>query len=141
MCSVAQSHLTLHNPMDCSPPGSSVHGIFQTRILEWVAISSSRGSSHPKDGTRVPLISSIGRQILYHCITREVPESPHMIVIHISIKATVLYQTEHLMCLTRIFHGPERMQQYICRGESEMQRGFYLWSWFKIGNNTVSHAA
>ena len=89
---------TLFNRMDCSPPGSFVHGIFQIRILEWVAISSPRGSSHPKDGTRVPLISSIGRQILYHCITREVPESPHMIVIHISIKATVLYQTEHFMC-------------------------------------------
>ena len=38
------------DPMDCSPPGSSVHGIFQVRILEWVAISSSRGSSQPRDG-------------------------------------------------------------------------------------------
>ena len=38
---------TLCNPMDCSPPGSSVHGILQARILEWVAISSSRGSSPP----------------------------------------------------------------------------------------------
>ena len=90
--------LTLCDPKDCSLPGSSIHGMFQARILEWVAISSPRGPSHPKDGTRVPLISSIGRQILYHCITREVPESPHMIVIHISIKATVLYQIEHLMC-------------------------------------------
>ena len=42
---VAQSHLTLHNPMDCSPPGSSVHGILQARILEWVSIPFSRGSS------------------------------------------------------------------------------------------------
>ena len=40
-----QSCLTLWDPMDCSPPGSSVHGILQARILEWVAISSSRGSS------------------------------------------------------------------------------------------------
>ena len=38
-CSVAKSHLTLCNPMDCSPPGSSVHGIYQARILEWIAIS------------------------------------------------------------------------------------------------------
>ena len=44
MCVHAQSHLTLCNPMDCSPLGSSVHGIFQARILEWV-VSSSRGSS------------------------------------------------------------------------------------------------
>ena len=42
---VAQSCLTLCNPVDCSPPGSSVHGILQARILEWVAISFSRGSS------------------------------------------------------------------------------------------------
>ena len=42
---VAKSCLTLCNPMNCSPPGSSVHGISQAKILEWVAISSSRGSS------------------------------------------------------------------------------------------------
>ena len=50
---VSQSCLTLCDPMDCSPPGSSVHEIFQTRILEWVAISFSRGSSQPRDRTRV----------------------------------------------------------------------------------------
>ena len=44
-CTVTQSCLTLCDPLDCSLPGSSVHGIFQARILEWVAISSSRGSS------------------------------------------------------------------------------------------------
>ena len=43
MSKVAQSCLTLCNPMDCSPPGSSIHGILQARILEWVAISFSRG--------------------------------------------------------------------------------------------------
>ena len=42
--SVTQSCLTLCDPMDCSPPGSAVHGILQARILEWVAISFSRGS-------------------------------------------------------------------------------------------------
>ena len=45
---VAQSCLTLCRPMDCSPPGSSVHRILQARLLEWVAISSARGSSDPK---------------------------------------------------------------------------------------------
>ena len=44
---------TLCNPMDCSPPGSSVHGIFQARILEWVATPSSRGPSGPRNHTRV----------------------------------------------------------------------------------------
>ena len=50
---VTQSCPTLCNPMDCSLPGSSVHEIFQARILEWVAISFSRGSSQPKDRTRI----------------------------------------------------------------------------------------
>ena len=50
---VAQSSPTLCNPMDCSLPGSSVHGIFQARTLEWVAISFSRGSSRPRDRTQV----------------------------------------------------------------------------------------
>ena len=50
---VAQSCLTLYDPMDCSLPGSSVHGIFQARVLEWVAIAFSRGSSRPRDWTQV----------------------------------------------------------------------------------------
>ena len=50
---VTQSYPTLCDPMDCSPPGSSVHEIFQERILEWVAISFSRGSSQPRDWSRV----------------------------------------------------------------------------------------
>ena len=48
VCAVGQVWPTLCNPMDCSLPGSSVHGNFQARILEWVAISSSRGSSQPQ---------------------------------------------------------------------------------------------
>ena len=59
---VTQSSLTLCNSMDCSPPGSSVHGILQAKILECVAILSSRGSSWPKDQTH---ISCISRWILY----------------------------------------------------------------------------
>ena len=49
------------DPIDCSPPGYSVHGIFQARILELVAISSSRGSSWPRNGTCVSCIFCIGR--------------------------------------------------------------------------------
>ena len=56
---VAQSCLTLCDSMDCSPPGSSVHGILQARILEWVAISFSRGSSRPRDWTQVSHIAGI----------------------------------------------------------------------------------
>ena len=64
---VAKSCLTLYNRIDCSPSGFSVHGISQARLLEWVAISFSRGSSQPRDWTH---ISCIGRQILYHWATR-----------------------------------------------------------------------
>ena len=68
MRSITQLCLTLWDPMDCSPSGYSVDGIFQARTLEWVAISFSWASSWPRDGTRV---SCMGRQILYHCTTWE----------------------------------------------------------------------
>ena len=69
-CSVAHSCPTLRDPMDCSPTGSYVHGILQARILKWVAISSFKGSSLPRNQS---YISCIGGQILYHCDTWEVP--------------------------------------------------------------------
>ena len=59
--------------MDCSPPGSSVHRMFQPRILEWVAILSSRGSSWPGDGTRVSCIGCIGSSPLGHLGSRSYP--------------------------------------------------------------------
>ena len=58
---VAQSYPTLCDPMDCSLPGFSVHGIFQARVLEWVAISFSRGSSRPRDQTQVS--RTVGRRL------------------------------------------------------------------------------
>ena len=64
-CSVTQSCPILCNPMDCNPPGSSVHGIFQARTLEWVAISYSRGDSQLRGQTCVSCASYIDRQILY----------------------------------------------------------------------------
>ena len=73
----AQSGLTLCDPMGYSPPRSSVHGIPQARILEWVAIFFSRGSSQPRDQTHVSCISCIGRQILYHCTTWEALYATH----------------------------------------------------------------
>ena len=60
-----QSCLTLCDPMDHSSPGSSFHGILQTRILGWVAMPSSRGSSQPRDRTQVSLISTV---LLLYCI-------------------------------------------------------------------------
>ena len=69
LCSVVKSCPTLCNSMDCSLPACSVHGIFQARILKWVAISLSRGSSQPKDRIWVSWVSCIGRQIIYHWAT------------------------------------------------------------------------
>ena len=63
---VAQLCLILGDPMDCSLPGSSIHGIFQARTLEWVAMSSSRGSSRPRDRTGVSYVSCLGRHVLCH---------------------------------------------------------------------------
>ena len=61
-CLVARSRLTLRFSMDCSPPGLSVRGVFQARIPEWVAISFSRESSWPRNGT---CVSCLGRWILH----------------------------------------------------------------------------
>ena len=70
---VAQSCLTLCDPTDCSLPGSSIHGIFQARVLEWVATSFSRRSSRPRDWTRVS--HTVGRRFTVWA-TREVPRYP-----------------------------------------------------------------
>ena len=70
---VAQFRSTLCDPMECSPPGSSVHGILQASVLERVAISSSRGSSWLRDQN---CASCIGRQVLYHWATWEARRNP-----------------------------------------------------------------
>ena len=72
---IAQSCWTLCNPVDCSPPGSSIHGILQARILEWVAISSSREFSQPRDRTQVSHIA--GRRFNLWA-TREAQHGPHL---------------------------------------------------------------
>ena len=72
VCVCVLSPVPLCSPMDGSPPGSSVHGIFQARILEWVTISYSRGLPDPEIESWV---SCAGSQILYHCPTREAQEA------------------------------------------------------------------
>ena len=63
MC--AQSFPTLCNPMNCSLPVSSIHGVLQARILEWVAISFSRESSQARDQTHIFCVSCIGGWVLH----------------------------------------------------------------------------
>ena len=67
VCVCKLSHIWLF-----ATPWTVVHGILQTRILEWVAIFFSRASSWPRDGTRISYASCFGRQVLYHCINWEV---------------------------------------------------------------------
>ena len=70
-CVRVQSCLVLCDPVDYSPPGSSVHGISQARVPEWIAISFLSGSSRPRDQTHVSWISCTGGRILYHSATWE----------------------------------------------------------------------
>ena len=85
---------TLCNPMNYSPPGSSIHGILQARILEWVAMPSSRGSSQPRDQTHVSYISCIGRWVLYHwhCLG-----SPYTVVESSKYRQTSSFQQRQVL--------------------------------------------
>ena len=65
--------LTFCNPMDCSLPGSSVHGILQARILEWIAMPSSRGSSQPRDWTCISHVSALAGSLFTISTTWEAP--------------------------------------------------------------------
>ena len=72
----AQLCLTLCDPMDCSPSGSSVHGVLQARILEWVAIPSSRGSSQSRDRICTSYVSCIAGRFLTCWAIEEAPSAP-----------------------------------------------------------------
>ena len=86
---VAHSCPTLCDPMDCSPPGSSVHDILQARVLEWIAISFSRGSSLPRDQTRVSCIA--GR-----CFTIWATREAHLV--HSAAAAAQSLQSSLTLC-------------------------------------------
>ena len=94
VCVCTQLCLTLWDPMNCNPPGSSVHGIFQARILEWVATSSSRDWTH---------VSCISRLFFFFFFTTSHLESPSVIVpaslIFINIWRCVSSIENSLSCL------------------------------------------
>ena len=77
--------LTLSNPSDCSPPGSSIHGILQARRLEWIAMPSSRGSSPPRDRTRVSCNSCFGRRVLHPAEPSGKPFTLDMLTLKLSL--------------------------------------------------------
>ena len=93
-----QSCPTLCNPMDCSPPGSSVHRILQARILEWVAMLSSRGSSRPRDQIRI----SCGSCIPSGSSTAEPLGKSYFHITNLNSKGNYLFTiTSH----SKTFHG------------------------------------
>ena len=100
-----QSYLTLCNPVDCSPPGSSVHGVSQARKLEWVAISSSRGSSRPRDGTQVSRIA--GR-----LFTTEPPGKPVMRIQEL----LGIFSSTPLGGALSVVQPPSRVRLFAARG-------------------------
>ena len=95
-----QSSPTLCDLMDGSPPGSSVHGILQAQILEWIAMPSSRGSSQPRDQTSISYVSCTGRWVLYHLhhLGSPFPNGPHP-----NLKAVpVLQNVKHWLVISII---------------------------------------
>ena len=92
---VAQSCLTLCNPMDCSPPGTSVHGVLQARILEWVAVPFSRWSSQSRDQT---WLFCIGRRVLYHLSYRGSPPLKQRLKVKVSWEAQLVCALSRFLC-------------------------------------------
>ena len=85
VCACARSVVSVCDSLDWSPPGSSIRGIFQTRILGWVAISLSRASSWPRDRAQVSCISCTGRWILYHHTPWEALSIAIQVVNHVAL--------------------------------------------------------
>ena len=138
-CMCAQSCPTLCNPMDCSPPGSSFHGISQARILEWVPISSFRGSSQPRDRTNISCSSCIHRQIFFHCTTWGAPKKlytvtkrPTVVAGTVSVQLRSLWPygspadisrtSKGFLCLSSWKHSPTIKVWPVCTGEAKSAR-------------------
>ena len=97
MCAkMLQSCLTLRDPMDCSPPGSSVHGTLPARILEWVAMPSSRGSSWPRDWTGIFYVSCTGGRVLHHWCHQG---SPYLLLLTFALSAVEAIQPPDEICM------------------------------------------
>ena len=115
ICLVTQLCLTLCDPMDCSLPCSSVHGIFQARILEWAAISYSRGSFPPGAQTHVSCVFSIARRLFFFfkplchlCL----PLVFNQVINHIREKAGAMIYELKDKCMTLIFSGSSAVLKY-----------------------------
>ena len=100
-----------------STPGSSVHSVLQTRILEWVVMPSPRGSSQPTDLTHV---SYIGRQILYHLSHQGSPENTWQnlkYILDAYLKLDILYDFNHMTFQKRQTSGNSKKAKWLGKGE------------------------
>ena len=126
---ITQSHPPLCDIMDCSLPGSSVHGISQARILEQIAISFSRGSSRPRDWTSAPALA--GR-----LFTTEPPEKPHIIEDKLLSLSTPTCPTA-LIQPWRRDSSRQEWRQHTCQiGYERITRETQLWLHYLTGKST-----
>ena len=109
-----QSCPTLCDPMDYSLPGSSIHGIFQARILEWIAIVFSGGSSRPRDRTRGSQVSCAGRQMLDHSGHLGSPDLPStQVPLHSSLPDHAFFQLQTVCLPVSLFQ-----EEPVCHAHS-----------------------
>ena len=104
VCVCVQLCPSLCTSVDYSPSGSSVHGVFQARILELIAVSSFRGSFWPRDQTHVSCISCIGSQVLYHWATLEAChrcEIGFILISVVQVRKLILWEISHLSGVTQ----------------------------------------
>ena len=125
------------DPMDCSPPGSPVHGISQARILEWVVISYLRGSSQPRGPNHVSCMSCIGRQILYCCATWEAPIR-HSWKVNPSRDAGICNQLSLLRGQEWVRRGSSQVREAMFSGQPQPQP---LTACQPLGAASVAHPA
>ena len=100
------SHLScvrLCNTMDCRQPGSSVHGILQARVLEWVALPSSRGSSQPRDRAQIPMSPALAGRFFTASATLESSCTPPEAKVCLKIPA----RNKACVCSGLCFHVEE----------------------------------
>ena len=112
-------------------PGSSVQGVLHARILEWVAVSFSRGSSPPRDGTCISYVFCIGRRVLYYSITWEAQDNTYIFIAETFTQLYTLYYPQNnsgriasLFPLTddklRFTDGRSIFQSHLLRNRNEI---------------------
>ena len=129
VCTQLPSCVRLCDPMDCSPPGSSVRGILQARILEWVAISSSRGPSWSRDPTCISCVSCIGTMPPGKPVTHVnpglpvPPTLPPTLLSPLGVHVFVLYVS---FCFTNRFVCTVFLDWHICINTRYLFFSFWL---------------